>query len=246
MELEHDEEHKYKLPDPISIGGKDDSNLFTIVNCPNCTKVIPADNINLNSELCKCGNCNAVFQLKTRIETINASDEVIRRPEGIDLMYFRDELDITLDQNHSNSRVAWLAILAPLFAFIFTVLYTNKGLPIGLALAIPSWAAFIYGLLGVIRKGKIYITIDDHFLNIKNRPKHLVKDSSYNIKDIDQLYSKMTPTGISLMMVIDGPNGEKHQQLVGYFKSLSHAKYLEQEIEKHLGIKNRKVPGEMP
>ena len=43
-------------------------------------------------------------------------------------------------------------------------------------------------------------------------------------------------------MIVNGAEGQRHVVLIPKVSSLSKAKYLEQEIEKHLGIKDRKVP----
>lgn len=42
-------------------------------------------------------------------------------------------------------------------------------------------------------------------------------------------------------MIINGADGQKHIVLISKVLSLSKAKHLEQEIEKHLGIIDREV-----
>jgi len=240
MELEHEEEYKYKLP-PLS---KEASGLFTKVSCPSCKASVAASNININDKICKCVACDSIFSLDQSLEKLAKPVQKLKRPEGIDMIYFGDELDLTIDQPVSTMATILLSI-GPLFAFLFTALYFKKGELGPLITALPFWMFTIFGTISVLKKGKIYITIDDRSLNIKYRPKRFSKDNSYNVRDIDQLYLKTGSEGIALMMVIDGHQGEKHEQLIGKFQSLSQAKYLEQEIERHLGIQNRKVAGEI-
>ena len=81
-------------------------------------------------------------------------------------------------------------------------------------------------------------------MTIKNRPNNFKKDQIFDTTDIDQLYLKRDPSNgyILVKMVINSPAGQKHIKLVGIAPGkLSQAKYLEQEIERYLGIKDRKV-----
>ena len=45
-------------------------------------------------------------------------------------------------------------------------------------------------------------------------------------------------------MIVNEPTGQKHIELISNVDSRSKAKYIEQEIEKYLGIKDRRVPDE--
>ena len=64
------------------------------------------------------------------------------------------------------------------------------------------------------------------------------------ISDIDQLYVKtIVSDGVtySVCLIRNGPDGMKHIPLITSLKSHSKALFLEQEIEKHLGIIDREV-----
>ena len=75
---------------------------------------------------------------------------------------------------------------------------------------------------------------------IKHRPNNLKKDRYFPVEDIDQIYIKHVGH-YGLYMIVNGTKGQQHVKLVDV-KTISKAKYLEQEIEKYLGIENRKVP----
>ena len=59
----------------------------------------------------------------------------------------------------------------------------------------------------------------------------------------DRLYLKPSADGIgiSIHMIINGLDGQKHVKLIT-INTISKAKYLEQEIEKYLNIIDREVP----
>lgn len=100
-----------------------------------------------------------------------------------------------------------------------------------------------------------YITVDDYELSIEHRPftiPFITKNQYYEVRDIEQLYSKK--------YVSHQNNGVKvyayavHAQLVGGkdlkiiegFKQKNKALFIEQEIELFLGVKDKRVEGEVP
>ena len=95
-----------------------------------------------------------------------------------------------------------------------------------------------------ISKHKIHIGIDNRFLSIERRPKKFIQDKLYAINEIDQIYTKKLDGLNAVYMIVNGDNGQKHVKLITRLDSLSKARYLEQEIEKHLGIVDREVPEE--
>ncbi len=219
---------------------------FQRIACPSCASDIPAVDLNINDKIAKCGSCNAVFSFEENILSMlqeKPKQELIR-PEGIEIFYFKDEMDVTIDQP-----ILWweniLIMTAPVFAFLFTLVFF-KG---KIALAVPAvlWGltVLISALLLFRKKQKIFIQLDEDELTIKWRPKKLIKDRRYASRDIDQLYVTKGMENFMLKMIIDTDQGQKHVSLVSGITSISKVKFLEQEFEKHLGIKNRKVPEEL-
>ena len=93
------------------------------------------------------------------------------------------------------------------------------------------------------------VHIDNQNLHIERRPKKLAKDKTYAIHEIDQVYLKKDKTWegkktTGVYMIVNSIEGQKHVELIKNVNSRSKAKYIEQEIEKQLGIKNRRVPEE--
>lgn len=236
---------EYKTIEKLELKSLDKT--FRKVTCPSCDKEVDADNINLQNSLAKCGGCNSIFSIEKDIEILKTSEEVKQefiRPEGIDLFYFKNSMDITVQQHVQGLDMLGL-VFSPILAIFSFLIFFIKGTisiypPIGFTLGAIY---FIYKSLNY-QNNKTYIDISDKYLNIKARPKHFSKDRSFEIDEIDQLYIKHAADGsgyFTLFMIVNGINGQKHEKLLTV-NTLSKAKYMEQEIEKRLNIEDRKVP----
>ena len=219
---------------------------FKKVHCPSCQTEVSAANMELLNRVAKCGDCNVIFSIEEDVESIKQKVDMrqeILKPEGIDLFYFKDDLDITI-QHHLHGLDVFGVIFMPLFAALSILAYYSKDLSIYLPVALTLGALyFIYRAFNS-SKNKTYIDINDKFLNIKFRPKNLKKDKSYAADEIEQVYLKYSTEAAgyyALHMVINGLDGQKHVKLLTV-NTLSKAKYLEQEIERYLHIKDKKVP----
>jgi len=224
--------------------------VFKKICCPSCTDEVPADNININDKIAKCNHCDVVFPFHQDItdfqDTTKIRQEVIR-PEGIDVFHFQDELEISVRQPGTAFVLDYLGVtLFPLFAFLMTMIFFDGG-KVALAVPLILWA--LTGLSSIRlfnrSKYKIHLTIDQQDLHVYWRPKNFHKDKSYAVADIDQVYIKsIDGHNFGVFMIVNGIDGQKHVTLVQYAGSRSKAQYLEQEIESHLGITDRRVPEE--
>lgn len=220
---------------------------FTKVHCPSCNESVTADNLNLQNSVAKCSSCDVIFSIGEEIKSVNAAGEMkqeVFRPEGIDLFFYGDEMDITVQQ-HVQGVDAFGVILMPVIAFFSIILYFTDKFTftpwIPFAFTVGAFY-FIFRALNY-SKNKTYIDVNNKFLSIKSRPKHFRQDKTYSVDEIDQLYIKFAADGsgyFSIMMIINGLEGQKHEKLVTV-NAISKAKYLEQEIERYLNIENRKV-----
>jgi len=246
-----EQKEKYKSAEKLELKDikKDFPKVFKEVCCPSCNNTVPADNLNLTDKVAKCGECNIIFSIEEEVSSLNNKPKMnqeIFRPEGIDLFYFKDELDITVKQHVQGLDAIGLMIF-PAIAFFSTLVYLKKEtisvyIPLVTAIAtiyfLYRWYTYEKG------KNKTFINVSDKFLSIKSRPKHFRKDKHYHIDEIDQLYIKTSEDGMgyfSIYMIINGIEGQKHEKLLDV-NTISKAKYLEQQIEKHLHIEDRKVP----
>jgi len=249
--MEHEPLEEYKLD--LKTIKPEFPKPFKKICCPSCNGDVPADNLNINDKIAKCNNCNVVFPFQEDIANFDTTPRKVKqeilRPEGIELFYYKDELDISFAQPTMWVDVI-LAIFSPFFvmaSFGTSIAFFTKGIPIlvPLLFLIPTIFMIWYFIQQYQQKHKIHLTIDDRNLHIQWRPKNLHKDKSYRIQDINQIYVKkrkdMDLHGI--YMITNSGAGQKHVMLTSV-RTISKAKFLEQEIERHLGIQDREVPEE--
>jgi len=164
------------------------------------------------------------------------------RPEGIDITHFRNELDIAIQQSGG---WGWMLFFFVFLALFITLITFNGATNMPILVPALTWLATLYPLINLINHSehKIYVNIDDHYISIKWRPKHFMKDKSFAVQDVDQVYVKKVPDMeyYEIYMIVNSFKGQKHVKLIQYLRNLSKAKYLEQEIERHLGITDRVV-----
>ncbi len=224
--------------------------VFKKIYCPSCHEEVTSDNINLQNSLSKCSNCNVIFSIEKEVENIKSKNEIkqeVLRPEGIDLFYYKDELDITIQQ-HIEGFNAWAIGFSPLFALISIGIYFVEKITISPFIPIAFSLLAIYYIYKAFNYSnhKTYIDINNRSLSIKRRPNNFKKDKFFSVDEIDQIYIKPSLEGAgyqSIYMITNGLEGQKHEKLMTV-NSLSKAKYLEQEIETYLNIKNREVAEE--
>lgn len=240
---------EYKPIEKLELKGikKEFPKVFKKVNCPSCEKEVTAENLNLQNSVAKCGSCNVIFSIEQEVEKVKSKTGMKQetlRPEGIDLFFYNDDLEITV-QPHIQGIDAYGIVLLPILAIIAIAIFyiTEKSIHPYIPLAFSMGALyFIYRGLNY-SKNKTYIDINDKSLSIKSRPKNLKKDKSYATGDIDQLYIRYSSDGTghyTIHMVTNAVEGQKHTKLITV-NTLTKAKYLEQEIERYLNIENRKV-----
>lgn len=236
--MEHKPLEKYKLE--LKDLKKEPTKTFTKLTCPACEAPIPADNMNIHDKIGKCGSCDALFPFHEEVLNFTnqpvAKQEVIR-PEGIDLFHFQDELDVTVQQP-MNGLDGFMWVMAAVFFLVLEIYLISGKMSIWWVVGFSIFP--FYSLINYLNrsKHKVYLNIDDNTLSIKWRPKKFVKDKVFDVHDIDQIYVNKL-NGVS--MIINSHEGQKHVKLLPKLSSPSKAKYLEQEIEKHLGITDREV-----
>ena len=252
---------EYKYKEKLELREIELPSVLQKIDCPTCATTIPADNLNIQTNIAKCNSCNGIFSFGNEVEKLsnqNTITQEILRPEGVELTHFQDKLDISVAQPWTNLEV----ILVSLFPMLVMMLSTGilfiftELLPafeqFGKLAMITLWITSLIGYVAyffIRKKHKIYVHIDDQNLYIEWRPKKFLRDKKYAIEDISQVYIKNATSaggvkGAAIFMIVNDINGQKHVELVKTVDSRTKAKYIEQEIEKHLGIKDQRVPDE--
>ncbi len=231
---------KVKLHE-VQLDPKTEQN-YTTVDCPSCQTSVPAEHININDKIAKCGDCDVVFSFDETLKSLTqsgASKQTVLRPQGIDVYEFKHETEITVKQPAAAIEILPFTVL-PIFLFFSVLLVFKKGISI-------MWpgVAFIMNLILTIylykrEKHTVNIRINKSDLNVQWRPKKLMSDKSYHISDIKQLYVK----GHQIFMIVDGIDGSQHVNLIPGLVNQTQAHFLEQQIEAYLKIQDEAVVGE--
>jgi len=221
--------------------------VFKKVTCPSCSEEVTAEHINLQNSVAKCGSCHVVFSIEEELASVKTKEKAeikqeFFRPEGINLFYYKDEMEISLDGYVNQWDIAGFMLFLSALG-IGLMVYFEKNISVLIPLISMLGTLFFTFRLMNYKKNKIFIDVNDQSLTVKHRPNNLVKDLTFPAEDIDQIYIKPSSTQggyFEIHAIINGPKGQYHQKLL-VVNTLTKSKYLEQEIEKYLGIEDRKV-----
>lgn len=225
------------------------SNNIVPINCPSCNTTPAIENVNIHDKIAKCGSCGTVFSFAEEIKHLaqtndKVEEEVIVRPAGIEKSYFHDELELTMKQPTGGFWIVMTFLMA-FFAGLVYLLHIKKGIPIYWPAGLGGMALLFYYKYLNKDNDKIYTTVDDKYLSVQYRPKYFSKDKLIATNEIEQLYVKTVASNYYILYaVLDTPEGQKHVKILQYLDSRNKARYMEREIEKYLGIEDRRLPEE--
>ena len=225
----------------------------TLLDCPQCHSFISAENVNHDNHLAKCDHCNHVFNYRTDEYWDPFGPPHDTQPDGIDILKMQSLLDIHVkhrkQMDKSNTWMSlvfglmWNAMLLPFLFYIITsgqwyiLLFISMHLFFGITM--------LWNVMGTLfNKTEIEVTSDQ--LKIKTTPFAWPGRSIRKVEtaEIDQLYVASAPrkkkkTGASYALYVLKTSGKKVLLQSGL--DLKTLRYLEQQIESYLGIKDRKI-----
>lgn len=220
------------------------------ISCKNCGKDIPAENVNIQKAIAKCQSCDCIFQFDDQIEL---SRPEVGMPDKYEVLKLRSSIDISY---------SWLS--PKYYALVFFTLFWNGFMAVWYYLALTDGEWFM-ALFGVLHLGvgiflfyttlagfvnSTHINATRNRLEIRHRPLWWMGNRAVEVSEIDQLFCKLqvnnsengTTYAYHLYMI---DKNKKHTKLISNMESPDQVLYLEQEIENFLGIKNRRVKGEL-
>ena len=122
---------EYKFKEKLELGKlKPKSEELHKISCPSCAQTVPADNLNIQTNMAKCSSCDGIFSFGKELEQFSYQESVsqeILQPEGVEINHFRDELDISVAQPWGSAEVIFISlvplllILAPLALTTFFI-----------------------------------------------------------------------------------------------------------------------------
>ncbi|MDQ3015981.1 MAG: hypothetical protein M3R25_04565 [Bacteroidota bacterium] len=229
----------------------------TLLSCPKCRHFISGKDINIEKTLAKCGHCDHVFSFDHDPATKKLIPAAVL-PKGVEILKLRSELDIRLKWTETTSKGG------KFFMAFFTIFWNLIVLPFAIgAILSGTWGILLFlsahlavglGLLwnlATLYVNQTSISITKRQLRIRTTPlkSFLWKSKEIDIDTIEQFYvtryvqstTNDNPNyAYALYAIID--TGEKISLVRGMNRETQI--YVEQEIERFLGIKNKKVPKE--
>lgn len=227
------------------------------IKCPHCSRVIQAENINIQTCIAKCGSCNAVFGFADKVPGASAfgpSKSAVEMPRGYTMENEGADLVITrrwLSWKHLVMLV-FCVFWDGLLVFWYTMAFTKGGpllmklfpvlhVGVGVFLTYSTLAGFL---------NRTRITLNTLELRIRHYPLPWPGNKVVQRQEIEQLFCEKimhsTRNGISYtynLQAVKASGGSL--KLVTGMDKPEDALFLEQKIEGFLGITDRLVAGEM-
>ena len=226
------------------------------LDCPSCGRRIMAEDINIHDGIAKCRECNEVFEFANILETTSTRDEsyhkpLVDKPEKIKVE--RSGMVLTITRRWFAWSilpllffcVAWDSFLvfwyhialtqnAPLIMIVFPIAHVA----VGVGLTYTVLASFLNSTL---------IRIDHREIVIQHGPLPWPGNRVIAINDVEQLFcqEKKSSKGISQYSLCAILKGGKRKELLPGLETPQQARFIEQQIEDFLRIKDRPVIGEM-
>jgi hypothetical protein len=224
------------------------------IHCKRCSEPIQAPEVNLDTSIAKCLVCNAVFDIRDQINGSSPkSRTLVDIPKNMKIQSTMDGLEI-IRKWFSKKIIALLVFC--LFWDGFMVVW------FGIALKEGQWAMAAFGTIhALVGLGLSYylvcgfvnrthIEISFRNISIQHQPMPWPGNKVIPIGDVKQVFTKRkvhrNKNGSSYtygVHFLDHTDQEK--KLFPGLESAEQALYIEQEIEKTLGIKDAAVEGEL-
>lgn len=225
------------------------------LRCPNCEVRILSSDINIDKLVAKCHACHSVFSFEEKLQIAEHKQPEILLPPGIEAYTTPSELNIVINWKNSSGSfltiftIIWNVFLLPFLYIAITsgelkiLLFLSIHLLVGIGLLYNMIATFV---------NKTHINVDRIHLLIEHGPIKMptYKNQDIPITDLEQVFVKKYSTGrqngrpvfaFSVNVVLTS------QRTLTIAKGLKHpdlALYIEQQIERFLEIKDRRVEEE--
>lgn len=230
------------------------------IRCPECELKLAADNVNIDTMLAKCTACDTVFTFADQISNDQerasfkvAGELPTASPASISMKVKGDQLILRRRWFHP----IYIFGLVPVFIWngFFYILVkaawpdadmTISGFLLFLLMLSPFLAfgiAFAYGIFAKLLNTTT-IVVDPSQLSIKHTPLPWKRPAPIDSSRISQIYCAVKREGKSSTCTVNAIVEGEHIKLLSDMNGLmNEARYIEHEIEVHLGIKNRPVQG---
>jgi len=229
----------------------------TKLSCPSCGSGIPADNMNLDKAVAKCGSCDGLFSFEATLmevkKKVKTKEEFHQIPDGIEFAQFSDGIDMRVKLKTSGSPLWMVALLIIFFVglILFWIGVSSSGDPP------PLLGHMFLGMLGVGSfigifdywmqwKNYTHVAVDDHQLIVEypgmkgNFKLEVDRTEKVYIKEGEVTAADGTTKKKVYNLFVKDDNGLETQ----LFKNVIYekqVKFIEQEINNYLEERKRQV-----
>jgi hypothetical protein len=235
-----------------------------LVHCTQCGKLIPAEDLNIDTAIGRCRACNAVFSFAKALEQesgglparqFKAEDRgKVPLPSGIRVDDQGDQVRYV--RRWFSSQCVFLLFFCVLWdgflVYWYAQAFSRHGVPLMAVLFPLLHVAVGVGLTYFTVCGFVNSTIVEvgsGVISVRHRPLPWWGNRTFESADVDQLYcrrrivhGKNTTREVYDLRAITKDGREV--KLLSTLEEPEQALYLEQEIERRLRIKDRPVKGE--
>ena len=230
------------------------------LNCHACGKPIPAEDVNIKMAIAKCGACDAVFSFAGDLGADERQAAIAERPVVPQPRQFTVEnwgSDLVISRRWFSPAVFFLVFFCAFWdgflIFWYSMAFTQKDIP-WLMIVFPVLHVAVgvgltyFVLCSFVNRTKIKVGMGQ--LTVRHGPLPWPGNHTLNSVDVEQLYCRSKfhrskhggrYTYEVHALLHDG----KKQKLVSGLDDSDHAIFIEQSLEDHLRIEDRRVPDEM-
>ena len=227
------------------------------IKCPNCSRVVLAENINIQTCMAKCGYCNSVFGFADKVPgaaVLGSAKRAVEMPKGYSLE--NDGAGLIITRRWWSWKYVVLLVFCVFWDGFLVVWYTiafREGGPLLMkvfpVLHVAAGVFITYTTIaGFLNRTKITVTTGE--LRIRHYPLPWRGNWVLQRQELDQLFCEekinSNRNGTSFTYALSAVlSGGGRVKLISGLDDPEAALFLEQKIEGFLGITDRPVAGEM-
>jgi hypothetical protein len=232
------------------------------VHCTQCGVQIPADDLNIDTGIAKCRACNCVFSFLEALREHSAAERT--RPPTAERPAVPQPRGVAMDDLGGRLRLVrrwfqWPILMLLFFCvawdgflvFWYSIAFTQKAPWIMVVFPVVHVAVGIAMTYGVLCGffNRTVIEVEGGRFTIQHGPLPWPGNRTIDTADLKQLYCRQrvrnTRNGTSETYELHAQLADgKQLKLISGLDEAEQALFLEQQIEKYLGIKDVPVAGE--
>lgn len=228
------------------------------INCIDCNTPVRAEDINLQTNIAKCQNCHSVFGFEAQLKNAPKNRPEIAMPENVEVLHLQNELDINFSWWTPEKKPNFLIFFTCFWNFIVGIfvlvaLVTGEWLMLaGISIHLTIGLGLAYYLLCKYFNKTVF-RVTRNYLTTQHKPLWIpfYKTHDIPVDEIEQLYAKeyvaatQNKQPVYAYAVYLLTTGGKDIKIIKGLDTPEQALYIEQEVEKFLGLVDRKVRGEL-